>query len=92
MSHIQSEERYSISETARLLRVHRSTIHRWIADGLIPQPIAEDIAGSRLRYWTEEGFVIVKKYMTEKYGKKPRKNKGKKQRTKEKKKDPERTK
>ncbi len=77
MSHIQTEDRYSISETARLLRVHRSTIHRWIAEGLIPQPIAENIAGSRLRYWTEEGFARVKKYRTEQYAKKPRKEKKK---------------
>jgi len=56
------DERFSISETARLLDIHRGTIRRWITKGLIPPPIAEDTAGARLRYWTNEGFAKVKDY------------------------------
>jgi len=56
------EKRYSISGTARLLGVHRTTIHRWIDEGVVPKPIAEDTAGARLRYWTEEGFAKVKNH------------------------------
>jgi predicted site-specific integrase-resolvase len=60
--------KYSISETARLLDVDRGTIRRWIKKGLIPQPIAEDTAGARLRYWTKQGFDQVKQYRENHYG------------------------
>jgi DNA-binding transcriptional MerR regulator len=63
------DERYSISETARLLEVHRTTLHRWIAGDLIPEPIAEDTAGARLRYWDKEGFAKVKEYREKHLGK-----------------------
>jgi DNA-binding transcriptional MerR regulator len=56
------KEKHSISETARLLGVHRGTLRRWIEKALIPEPIAEDVAGSRLRYWTAEGFTEIKEY------------------------------
>jgi DNA-binding transcriptional MerR regulator len=61
-------EKYSISETARLLLVHRSTLHRWIDAGLVPEPIEENIAGSRLRYWNEDGFAKVKEYRQKHFG------------------------
>ena len=74
MSHIYMK-RYSISAAARLLGVHRATLHRWISEGVVPEPIAEEIAGSRLRYWTEDGLIKSKKYKADHYGKKPRKKK-----------------
>jgi predicted site-specific integrase-resolvase len=55
-------EKHSISEAARLLGVHRGTLRRWIKRGVIPEPIAEDVAGSRLRYWTAVGLAKVKQY------------------------------
>jgi DNA-binding transcriptional MerR regulator len=58
-------EKYSISEAARRLGVHRGTLRRWIRKGVIPKPIAEDVAGSRLRYWTAAGFAKVKQYKEE---------------------------
>jgi helix-turn-helix protein len=61
-------ERFSISETARLLGVHRGTIRRWIKAGLIPQPIAENTAGARLRYWNKDGFAKVKVYQGKHFG------------------------
>jgi hypothetical protein len=63
------EKRYSISEAARRIGVHRTTVHRWIAGGLVPPPIAEDIAGARLRYWTADGFAKVKEYCENHFGK-----------------------
>jgi predicted site-specific integrase-resolvase len=60
-----AEEKYSISETARLLGVHRGTLRRWIKARAIPEPVAEDIAGSRLRYWTATGLAKVKQYKEE---------------------------
>jgi DNA-binding transcriptional MerR regulator len=74
MSHIYMK-RYSISAAARLLGIHRATLHRWIGEGVVPEPIAEEIAGSRLRYWTEDGLIKVKKYKAGHYRKKPRKKK-----------------
>jgi hypothetical protein len=68
MVHKLTGARFSISETARLLRVHRGTIRRWIKAGLIPQPIAENIAGARLRYWNEDGFAKVKEYKDKHFG------------------------
>jgi DNA-binding transcriptional MerR regulator len=68
---------FSISKTARLLKVHRATVHRWIAKGLVPEPVAKEIAGSKIRYWTDEGFARVKEYKEKHFGKKPREaNKG----------------
>jgi DNA-binding transcriptional MerR regulator len=58
-------EKHSISETARMLGVHRGTLRRWIRTRVVPEPVAEDIAGSRLRYWTADGFAKVKKYKEE---------------------------
>jgi predicted site-specific integrase-resolvase len=68
-------KRYSISEAARLIGVHRATLHRWIGEGVVPKPIAEEIAGSRLRYWTEDGLTKLKEYMVDHYQKKPRRKK-----------------
>ena len=68
MVHMLADEKFSISETARLLAVHRGTVQRWIREALIPQPIAEDTAGARLRYWTKEGFNKVKEYRDKHFG------------------------
>jgi DNA-binding transcriptional MerR regulator len=75
-------EKYSISETARQLWVHRSTLHRWIDAGLVPKPIEENIAGSRLRYWNKDGFAKVKEYKDRHFGEgQGRRNDIKKKRT-----------
>jgi predicted transcriptional regulator len=68
MVHKLIDDRFSISETARLLDVHRGTLRRWIRDGLIPKPIAEDTAGARLRYWNKDGFSKVKDYREKHFG------------------------
>lgn len=62
------DEKYSISGTARLLFVHRSTLHRWIDAGLVPKPVEEDVAGARLRYWNKDGFAKVKEYREKRFG------------------------
>jgi excisionase family DNA binding protein len=63
---------YSISEAARLLGIHRSTLHRWIEKRVVPEPATQEIAGSQIRYWTDEGFARLKQYKGERYRKKPR--------------------
>jgi DNA-binding transcriptional MerR regulator len=63
---------YSISQAARLLGIHRATLHRWIENRAVPEPIAQEIAGSQIRYWTDEGFAKLKQYKAQNYRKKPR--------------------
>jgi DNA-binding transcriptional MerR regulator len=63
---------YSISKAARLLGIHRSTLHRWIERRAVPEPVMQEIAGSQIRYWTEDGFVKLQQYKAEQYRKKPR--------------------
>ena len=68
MVHKLMNGRLSISEAARKLNIHRGTLRRWIKQGLIPKPIAEDTAGARLRYWDKEGFAKVKEYREKHFG------------------------
>jgi excisionase family DNA binding protein len=58
---------YSISEAARLLRIHRRTLHRWIRDKRVPQPSVQVISGVRLRFWTEEDMAVLKRHKAEAY-------------------------
>ena len=67
---------YSISEAARLLGIHRATLHRWIEKGVVPEPATQRIAGSQIRYWTDEGFAKLKQYKADQYQKKPRSKRG----------------
>jgi len=63
---------YSISEAARLLGIHRATLHRWIEKRVVPEPVTQVIAGSQIRYWTDEVFAKLKQHKAEQYRKKPR--------------------
>jgi len=63
---------YSISEAARLLGIHRATLHRWIEKRLVPEPATQEIAGSQIRYWSDDGLAKLKRYKAEQYRKKPR--------------------
>jgi excisionase family DNA binding protein len=63
---------YSISEAARLLGIHRATLHRWIEKRVVPEPVTQKIAGSQIRYWTDEAIAKLKQYKAEQYRKKPR--------------------
>jgi hypothetical protein len=62
------DEKFSISETARLLGIDRGTIRRWIKRGVIPKPTAENTAGARLRYWNKDGFAKVRDYRDKHFG------------------------
>jgi MerR-like DNA binding protein len=68
MVHKLMDEKFSISEAARMLVIHRGTLRRWIKKGLIPKPTAEDTAGARLRYWDKDGFAKVKEYREKHFG------------------------
>lgn len=58
---------YSISEAARLLRVHRRTLHRWIRAKLVPEPSVQVISGIRLRFWTDEDMSVLRRHKAEGY-------------------------
>ena len=68
MVHKLMRDKFSISETARLLGVDRGTLRRWIKNGLIPHPFAEDVAGTKLRYWDKDGFATVKEHKNKHFG------------------------
>lgn len=68
MVHKLMVEKFSISEAARKVGIHRGTLRRWIKKGLILKPMAEDTAGARLRYWDKEGFAKVKEYREKHFG------------------------
>jgi MerR HTH family regulatory protein len=69
---IFSMAQYSISQAARLLEIHRATLHRWIERGVVPPPVSQEVAGSQLRYWTEDGLAKLREYKALHYRKKPR--------------------
>jgi len=78
-------DKYSISEAARRLGVHRTTLHRWIDQAAVPEPIVENVAGARLRYWTKAEFAKVEEYKRTNYwgqGKKKSRSKKAKQKKK----------
>jgi excisionase family DNA binding protein len=58
---------YSISEAARILRLNRTTLHRWIQDKAIPSPSTKIISGIRCRLWTETEMAKVKEYKAANY-------------------------
>jgi len=60
-------EKISISEAARRLGIHRTTLHRWIEEGVVPEPIAENVAGARLRYWKRADFAKAEEYKRANY-------------------------
>ena len=57
---------YSISQAARLLKVDRRTLQRWIRD-------TKTIAGVQLRFWTEKGFQKLKEHKAREYWRKGKK-------------------
>ena len=58
---------YSISEAARLLGVHRATLHRWIQEKLVPAPGERMFAGVRVKCWTGEDMVKLRQYKASQY-------------------------
>jgi MerR HTH family regulatory protein len=76
-------DRYSISEAARICRVDRRTLHRWIGRKQIPIPRVEIVEGQLRKSWsaTELGEILEYKKtnywgkgIDRKTGKKAKKN------------------
>jgi predicted site-specific integrase-resolvase len=58
---------YSISEAARISRVDRRTLHRWIAKRQIPRPKAEIVDGQLRKSWTDEEVSKIKEHKKSAY-------------------------
>lgn len=63
--------------------MHRSTLHRWIQEKVIPAPAERIFAGVRVKCWTEEDMVKLKQNKVSQYwGKGKSRSKSKKARQK----------
>lgn len=58
---------YSITETAKKVKVSARTLQRWIRDGHIPAPIAEIISGQLVKSWTEKEVDRIKEFKGNSY-------------------------
>jgi predicted site-specific integrase-resolvase len=58
---------YSITETARKMKVSARTLQRWIRDGHIPTPTPEIINGQLVKSWTEKEMVLIRGFKTNSY-------------------------
>lgn len=67
---------YSTAQAARLLRVGRATLHRWMREGRVKAPRARRIGGVLVRIWTGRDVERVRKYKKGNYrkgrGRKPK--------------------
>jgi excisionase family DNA binding protein len=58
---------YSISEAARVLRVGRRTLQRWVSAKAVPAPADRIVEGKLLRFWTEDEMEEIRKHKDEFY-------------------------
>jgi predicted site-specific integrase-resolvase len=68
-------EKYSISKAARVLKVDRRTLQRWIRDKRIPEPSTQTIADVKVKFWTEQDFQKLKEHKAREYWHKRKKQK-----------------
>ena len=53
-------EKYSVSEAARILKIDRRTLQRWVRRKAIPAPAAGFVNGRLVRFWTEDEMTLIK--------------------------------
>jgi predicted site-specific integrase-resolvase len=59
---------YSTSEVAKLVKIHRITLQRWIRDGYVKASIEIPIeAGRIVRRWTRDDLATLKEYKAKNY-------------------------
>ncbi|MGD0695080.1 MAG: MerR family transcriptional regulator [Terriglobia bacterium] len=67
---------YSTAQMARLLKIGRQTLHRWIKDRPSLAPRKSTVGGVVIRLWTDRDVERVRKYKQENYrkgrGRKPK--------------------
>jgi predicted DNA-binding transcriptional regulator AlpA len=57
---------YSTAQVARILKIGRQTLHRWIKEGL-KAPKKSKIGGVSIRFWTEGDLKRARQYKAKRY-------------------------
>jgi len=57
---------YSTAQVARLLKIGRQTLHRWLNEGL-KAPKKSKIGGVSIRFWTEGDLKRARRYKAKRY-------------------------
>lgn len=60
---------YSTAQVARVLKIGRQTLHRWIASGDVPAPPRSKVGGVTVRMWTAADVERVRKHKQKNYRK-----------------------
>jgi excisionase family DNA binding protein len=50
---------YSVSEAARVLKIDRTTLRRWVSEKHIPPPTPGIVEGRLSKFWTEEELTKI---------------------------------
>jgi len=69
---------YSTAQAAKLLKIGRATLHRWMRAGVVPVPLAQRIGGVAVRLWTAAEVQEVRNQMPAHYRKGRGRKKGNK--------------
>jgi DNA-binding transcriptional MerR regulator len=70
-----SVKRYSTVEVARLVRVHKLTLLRWLYSNKIPEPRRVRVNHQQYRIWSQADLERVRQFKKANYRKKPRRKK-----------------
>ena len=57
---------YSTAQAARILKIGRQTLHRWLKEEL-KAPKKRKIGGVAIRLWTEDDLKRARRYKTKRY-------------------------
>jgi predicted DNA-binding transcriptional regulator AlpA len=57
---------HSTAQVARILRIGRQTLHRWLNEGL-KAPKKSKIGGVSIRFWTESDLKRAREYKSKRY-------------------------
>lgn len=60
---------YSTAQVARLLKIGRQTLHRWMAIGAVSPPRRRKVGGVTVRIWAAADVERVRKYKQQNYRK-----------------------
>lgn len=60
---------YSTAQVARLLRIGRATLHRWMREGNAPKPRPQRVGGVSVRIWSAVDVERVREYKQNNYRK-----------------------
>ena len=67
---------YSTAQAAKVLKIGRPTLHRWMADGKVAPPRKQKVGGVTVRFWTKRDVERVRRYKEKFYrkgrGRKPK--------------------